>query len=179
VLRVAVTLPAQPGEVGEYLADVTALEAAGAYAVWVEDTGPDPWVVLGALAAITHRLVLGCLITSPAEWPATTLARAARTLQTLSRGRIVVGLPREGLLEDQLDALRAADVRIFGSDFVAGEEAWVSTPAPLDRDAWNDALAACEAAGATGVIVPWTDRLIDLLRNPEPDDRSDLLISTG
>ncbi len=177
--RVAVTLPAEPDEVGEYLADVTALEAAGAHAVWVEDTGPDPWVMLGALAAITHRLILGCLITSPAEWPAARLDRAARTLQTLSRGRIVVGLPQEGLLEDQLDALRAAGVRIFGSDFVAGEEAWLSIPAPLDRDAWNEALAACDTAGATGVIVPWSDRLIDLLRNPEPDDRSDLLISTG
>jgi len=179
VPRIGVRLAAVTAEVAEYLADVTALEAAGAHAVWVEDTGPDPWVILGALAAITHRLVLGCLITSPAEWPAATLAGAARTLQTLSRGRIVVGLPQEGLLEDQLDALRAAGVRIFDGDFVAGEEAWVSVPAPLDRDAWNEALAACEAAGATGVIVPWSDRLIDLLRNPEPDDRSDLLVSTG
>ena len=176
--RIGVRLPAV-AEAGEYLADVTALEAAGAYAVWVEDTGPDPWAMLGALAAITHRLVLGCLITSPAEWPAARLDRAARTLQTLSRGRIVVALPQEGLLEDQFDALRAAGVGIFGSDLVAGEEAWLSIPAPVDRDAWNEALAACDAAGAIGVIVPWSDRLIDLLRNPEPDDRSDLLISTG
>ena len=177
--RIAVRLPAVTTEVGEYLADVTALEAAGAHAVWVEDTGPDPWVMLGALAAITHRLVLGCLITSPAEWPAARLGRAARTLQTLSRGRIVIALPQEGMQDDQLDALREADVKIFGSDFVAGTEKWIPIPAPLDRDAWSAALTACEAAGATGVIVPWTDRLIDLLRNPEPDDRSDLLMSTG
>jgi len=176
--RVGVRLPAI-AEVGEYLADVTALEAAGAHAVWVEDTGPDPWVLLGALAAITHRLVLGCLITSPAEWPAARLGPAARTLQTLSRGRIVIALPEEGMRDDQIDALRGAEVKIFGSDFVAGEEKWIPIPAPLDRDAWSAALAACEAAGATGVIVPWTDRLIDLLRNPEPDDRSDLLMSTG
>jgi hypothetical protein len=176
--RVGVRLPAI-AEVGDYLADVTALEAAGAHAVWVEDTSPDPWVMLGALAAITHRLVLGCLITSPAEWPAGRLGRAARMLQTLSRGRIVIALPQEGLLEDQVNALRAAGVKIFGSDFVAGTEKWVPIPAPLDREAWSAALAACEAAGATGVIVPWTDRLIDLLRNPEPDDRSDLLMSTG
>ena len=131
------------------------------------------------LAAITHRVVLGCLITSRAEWPAAWLGRAAGTLQTLSRGRIVVRLPQESLLEDQLGALRSAGVRIFGSDFGAGEETWLSVPAPLDRDAWNEALAACDAAGATGLIVPWSDRLIDLLRNPEPDDRSDLLVSTG
>ena len=166
-------------EVGEYFADVTALDAAGAHAAWVEDTGPDPWVMLGALAAITHRMVLGCVITSPEKWPAAQLEGAARVLQTLSRGRIVVGLPPEGMRDDQLDALRGAGVRIFGSDFVAGTEKWIALPVPLDRDAWNAALADSEAAGATGVIVPWSDRLIDLLRNPEPDDRSDLLMSTG
>jgi hypothetical protein len=177
--RIGVRLPAITAEVGEYLADVTALEAAGAHAVWVEDTGPDPWVMLGALAAITHRMVLGCVITSPEEWPVAQLGRAVGALQALSRGRILVGLPPEGMQEDQLDALRVAGVTIFDSDFVARDEAWLSVTAPLDRDAWNEALAACDAAGATGVIVPWTDRLIDLLRNPEPDDRSDLLISTG
>ena len=177
--RIGVRLPVVTTEVGEYLADVTALEAAGAYAVWVEDTGPDPWVMLGALTAITHRMVLGCVITSPEEWPAAQLGRAVGALQALSRGRILVGLPPEGMQEDQVDALRVAGVTIFDSDFVAGEEAWLSVPAPLDRDAWNEALAACDAAGATGLIVPWSDRLIDLLRNPEPDDRSDLLVSTG
>jgi hypothetical protein len=40
-------------------------------------------------------------------------------------------------------------------------------------------LGAHEDAGATGIIVPWDPRLIDLLRNPDPEDRSDLLISTG
>jgi hypothetical protein len=177
--RIGVRLPAITTEVGEYLADVTALEAAGAYAVWVEDTGPDPWVMLGALAAITHRMALGCVITSPEEWPAAQLGRAVGALQALSRGRILVGLPPEGMQEDQVDVLRAAGVTIFDGDFVAADEEWLSLPAPLDRDAWNEALAACDAAGATGLIVPWTDRLIDLLRNPEPDDRSDLLISTG
>jgi len=179
VPSVAVKLPVAIGEVGDYLADVTALEAAGAAAVWVEDAGPDPWVMLGALAAITHRMVLGCAIKSPEEWPAARLGRTAGTLQTLSRGRIVFGLPPEGIREDQLDALRGAGVTIFSSDYVAGTEKWLAIPVPTDREAWNEALAACDAAGATGVIVPWSDRLIDLLRNPEPDDRSDLLISTG
>src|SRR4029077_18370947 len=157
--RIGVRLPAVTTEVGEYLADVTALEAAGAHAAWVEDTGPDPWGMLGAGAASTPRRCLGCLIRSPGECPAARLGRAARTLQTLSRGRIVIALPHEGMQDDQLDALREADVKIFGSDFVAGTEKWIPIPAPLDRDAWSAALAACEAAGATGVIVPWTDRL--------------------
>jgi hypothetical protein len=56
---------------------------------------------------------------------------------------------------------------------------WDTVPIPPDRDAWTSTLSACEAAGAAGVIVPWNARLIDLLRNTEPDDRSDLLVSTG
>jgi hypothetical protein len=40
--------------------------------------------------------------------------------------------------------------------------------------------AVMESAGATGLIVSWDPRLIDLLRSAgEPDDRSDLLIATG
>ena len=58
-------------------------------------------------------------------------------------------------------------------------EKWVAIAVPPDRESWAAALREHEAAGATGVIVPWDPRLIDLLRNPEPDDRSDLLMSTG
>ena len=50
---------------------------------------------------------------------------------------------------------------------------------PTDREAWKAMLGDQEKQGATGVIVPWDPRLIDLLRNPEPDDRSDLQMSTG
>jgi len=61
----------------------------------------------------------------------------------------------------------------------AADEIWIEEPMPGDRDSWMEMLRNHEAAGATGVIVPWDPRLIDLLRNPEPDDRSDLLMSTG
>ena len=75
------------------------------------------------------------------------------TLRRLSGGRVVVDLP-DG-------------------------EAWVSVQVPPDRQAWADMLREHESSGVTGVVVPWDPRLIDLLRNPEPDDRSDLLMSTG
>ena len=75
------------------------------------------------------------------------------TLRRLSGGRVVVGLP-EG-------------------------ETWVSIPAPPDREAWVATLRDHESSGVTGVVMRWDPRLIDLLRNPEPDDRSDLLMSTG
>jgi hypothetical protein len=122
-------------------------------------------------------------------------------LQTLSRGRIAVGLPPRGRLTNQLAALRGVKARIFATgtqrtsaDGVILEvesadrmgprpathiEVWAAIAVPPDREAWTQALEAYEVAGATGVIVPWTARLVDLLRNTEPDDRTDLLISTG
>ncbi len=201
MLKVAVKLPALTGDVGEYLADVTALEAAGADAIWVDDNALEPWVMLGALGAVTHRVGLGYRLTSPDLWPAARLGPCAAAIQTLSRGRLVVGLPPQGAHEDQLAALRSAGARIFSvgspsasADGVilaaesagqlsgvagAATETWAAIAAPPDRDAWKSTLSSYEAAGAIGVIVPWSVRLIDLLRNPEPDDRSDLLIATG
>src|SRR6266851_4856242 len=113
MLKVAVKLPALTGDVGEYLADVTALEAAGADAIWVDDNALEPWVMLGALGAVTHRVGLGYRLTSPDLWPAARLGPSAAAIQTLSRGRLVVGLPPQGAHEDQLAALRSAGARIF------------------------------------------------------------------
>jgi hypothetical protein len=68
---------------------------------------------------------------------------------------------------------------LLGEASDARIEVWAAIEVPPDRAAWAEALSAYEAAGATGVIVPWNARVLDLLRNPEPDDRTDLLISTG
>jgi len=189
VVRVAVRLPSVIADVGEYLADVTALEAAAADTIWVDDRGLDPWVVLGALAAVTHRVGLGCLLTTMSEVSNSGLRACAAAVQTLSRGRMVVGLPERGVPTDHVAALRASGARIFvldaeraremDGDPNAGNEVWDIVTIPPDRDAWTSTLSSCESAGATGVIVPWDARLIDLLRNTEPDDRTDLLISTG
>src|SRR5436305_1609343 len=69
-------------------------------------------------------------------------------LASLSRGRVVVGPPPG--------------------------ESWAEVAMPADRDAWTAMVQEHEKAGATGVLVPWDPRLLDLLRNPEPDDRTDL-----
>jgi hypothetical protein len=201
VLRVAVRLTSAINDVGEYLADVTALEAAGADAIWLDDSALDPWVVLGAMAAVTHRVGLGCLLSSSGGLPASRLAGAAAALQIVSRGRLVVGLPSRSKLTSQIAALRRVKARIFstGSAHNSADgvilsvesadqidpaprthlEVWAAIAVPPDRDAWTQAQSDYQAAGATGVIVPWDVRLVDLLRNPEPDDRTDLLISTG
>jgi hypothetical protein len=189
MLLVGVMLPATVNDVGEYLADVTALEAAGADTIWVDDSALEPWILLGAMAAVTHRVRLGCLLASKAGWPAPRLAQSAATLQWLSHGRMVVGLPERDKQPAHVAALRAAGAGIFDvapdgqmklrSETGTHIEVWATIATPLDREAWSTALGTHEARGATGVIVPWSDRVIDLLRNPEPDDRSDLLISTG
>lgn len=75
------------------------------------------------------------------------------TLQVLSRGRFVASEPPD--------------------------ERWKWIELPATREAWAATMREHEAAGTTGIVVPWDARLIDLLRNPEPDDRSDLLMSTG
>ncbi len=72
--------------------------------------------------------------------------------------------------------------RLSGGRAVAGHpagERWVEANVPPDRDGWAALLREHEDAGATGIVVRWDPRLIDMLRNPDPDDRSDLLMSTG
>ena len=56
------------------------------------DPIPEPWVALGALAAVTTSLQLGTLV-SPATFRAPGItAKAAATLSALSEGRVFVGL---------------------------------------------------------------------------------------
>jgi hypothetical protein len=190
------------GSVGEYLADVTALEAAGADTIWVDDLALDPWITLGAIAALTHRARLGCLLASMGRWPASRLGPCATTLSKLSRGRLVVGLSAGGRLRNHVSTLRAAGATIFtagaqdssadgvifevdSADELSGsqstdKEVWAAIAIPPDRQAWTGAISAYAAAGATGILVAWDSRLIDLLRGAgEPDDRTDLLIATG
>jgi alkanesulfonate monooxygenase SsuD/methylene tetrahydromethanopterin reductase-like flavin-dependent oxidoreductase (luciferase family) len=211
MLRVAVRLPAPAGRIGDYLADVTALEAAGADSIWPEiSTGPspEPWILLGAIAAVTHRVRLGLSAGSEGSWLDT-----VATLGRLSSGRVVVGVrPGRELtsLVDQLKSPRSVPSSILllcrtpaearrsaravdgvilpgGEEEVRGlrsqdvdSELWVDASVPADKASWVNSIATLEAAGATGIIVPWDARLIDLLRSAgEPDDRTDLLIATG
>lgn len=132
-------MPADFGDAAEFLADVRALEAAGAEMIAVDG---DDDASLGAVAAVTHRVRLRV-----------SSERPDGVLRKLSRGRLV-------------------------SEDPPGET-WVAVALPPDRDSWAAMLREQEAAGTHGVTLPWDPRLIDLLRNPEPEDRSDLLMSTG
>jgi hypothetical protein len=216
VLRVAVRLPAAPGRIGDYLADVTALEAAGADSIWLDATDEDstePWIHLGAIAAVTHRVRLGVTL-----GPQGGRSAAVDLLGRLTSGRVVVGMPpgreTKGLvqqLKNGLSTSRSPSILIIcetsgeaeklaaladgvilpGSDedvrALRGEstedgefELWVDVSVSADKAGWARMIASLQAARATGIIVPWDPRLIDLLRSAgEPDDRSDLLIATG
>jgi hypothetical protein len=142
VIKVGVMMPATIDDAGEFLADVRALEAAGADTIGLEGEGGTAAILMGAIAAVTERVQLR--VSDP---------QAVGVLQRLSRGRVVTGVP-EG-------------------------ETWIEIPMPPDRESWTKAVDEHQAAGVSGLIVPWDPRLIDLLRNPQADDRSDLLMSTG
>ncbi len=146
MIKIAVRMPAVVRDAGEFLADVRALEAAGADTVWFEAATPEQWVVLGAVATVTHRIRIGL------AGAADSLGGQA-ALAILGGGRVVTD--------------HAPDER--GTEMAM----------PPDRESWFAELRRHEERGLTGVVVPWDPRLIDLLRNPDADDRSDLLMSTG
>ena len=102
-LKVGVRLPLGAAEVGEWLADASAYEAAGVDSLWLSeglfrpaDGGgaitPEPWTLLAALAAVTHRARLGTAVSVVATWPPALLAGVVNTLERLSRGRVIVGV---------------------------------------------------------------------------------------
>jgi alkanesulfonate monooxygenase SsuD/methylene tetrahydromethanopterin reductase-like flavin-dependent oxidoreductase (luciferase family) len=73
--------------------------------------------------------------------------------------------------------VRAA-LAVHGS--APGFELWRQVDAPSGREEWAATLATSGEAGATGVMVPHSSRLLDLLRNPDrDDDRVDLLLAQG
>jgi len=82
VVQVGVLLAREPEELGEWLTDAAAFDAAGADALWI-DPGQefDVLALTAALAAVTFRTRL---VVTPPEAPERTLA----TVHRLSRGRL-------------------------------------------------------------------------------------------
>lgn len=151
--RVGIVLTARPGDLGEWLADGAAFDAAGADALWVEmapESGLDPVALMAAMAAVTKRAMLVTAM------PETVAAQALSTVRRLARGRFV----------------EPGD---------AGQ--WVRMPVPTSRAEWATTLAELEAEGegkGDGILVDADARLLDLLRNPgEPGERFDLELATG
>jgi len=197
VLKVGVRLPQLIGSAGEYLADVSALEAAGVDTIWLESAGPDAWVTLGALAAVTQSVRLGCILGSGSSHDAARVSAGIATAQKLSRDRIVLAVPASDVANAKTTGAKTFSLGSAQGTTVDGVihklhapgelpgpnqahiEVWGDIVMPVNREAWTATMTAYEEAGLTGVILPWDPRLVDLLRNAEPDDRADLLMSTG
>src|SRR2546430_1246694 len=81
MLQVAVTMPAAVDDTGEFVANVRALEAAGAEMIALEGDGPEHWIALGALAAVTDRIRIRVTGSAP------------EALQRLSHGRVIEQAP--------------------------------------------------------------------------------------
>lgn len=189
MLKVGVRLPCPVDDIGEYLADVRALEAAGVDSLWT-DRGPghDPWMFLAGLAVVTGRVRLGTTIVPADVRVPDALCERLATLQRLSRARGIVRI--DPAVERHEDVI--ALVRHAGGDGLmivleptakptqAPVERWAQVAAPESRAAWRETRREYEGMGATGVIVPFGPRLLDILRRPdEEDDRSDLLVAQG
>lgn len=87
-------------------------------------------------------------------------------------------ISRAGPNEARAQLVLAGDVR-RRKELTAGVELWVEVPAPSGRDPWRDLVAAYGECGATGLIVAHAPNLLDILRNPEDDDRQDLAMAVG
>jgi len=69
-------------------------EAAGwdGFFVWEPVYGIDPWVTLGAIAAVTERIRIGTLLTPPSRRRPWKLASEALTVDLLSEGRMILSV---------------------------------------------------------------------------------------
>jgi hypothetical protein len=189
-IKVGVLLARRPDELGDWLADAAAYEAAGAHALWVDPAAEsrlDPLALLAALAALTSRALL--VATLPAsDHPSEALGRSLATIGRLSHGRLALAA-EPARLEELTDlAPGSAAFRRLPGEPAAFEylreaetaERWVRTPPPEGRAAWRTALADAVTSGAGGLLVPAGPRLLDILRNPkDPDDRRDLQLAQG
>ncbi len=116
-LRIGLQLPEVERDVRwpEIVSIARAAEGVGFESLWVGDhllyradgrpeRGPwDAWTVLAGLAAVTRRVAVGPLVACTAFHPPGVLARAAATVDEVSRGRLVLGLGA-GWNEDEFRA---------------------------------------------------------------------------
>jgi hypothetical protein len=188
---VGVLLDADLSDVGAWLRDAAAFDAAGADALWVEpptESELDPLAIAAALAVVTFRALLFVRLPTPdaatldAARPDAASLVASRQLSTvdrLSRGRVRVVVDPDTSPGDGVAVLR----HMGGSPAVLEDSEghrWRVEPTPDGRAGWQTTRAAAVEAGVHGLIVPASARVLDLLRNPDDDgDRRDLQLAVG
>lgn len=174
-VKIGVLLARQVDDLGAWLAEADAFDAAGADALWIHlGNAPelDPLAVTAALAAVTARCTLVAVLTAAEASPARTLATIAR----LSHGRLRIA---RDVPSDRPAALRGAQAEPHGYELESAG-AWTSTSCPDGRAAWRAKLAEAAERGVRGLVVPADPRLIDILRNPDDaGGRMDLYLAQG
>ena len=197
-VKVGVALARPPDELGEWLADAAAFEAAGADALCNDaacldaacvDAAPgpglDPLALTAALAAVTFRSLL---ITGLPAAESPDIAGTLGTIGRLSRGRLRI--LADGIPPGELAALALhpgvfrrvpGEPGAFEHRHGPGEaERWISVPSPDSRAAWRQTLLDASARGPAGLLVPAGPRLLDILRHPDaPGGRHDLRLAQG
>jgi hypothetical protein len=183
-VKIGILLARRVEDLGEWLTDAAAFDAAGADALWIHLPNVpelDPLAVTAALAGVTARSTLVAVLpTGTGGSPA--LARTLATIARLSHGRlrIVRDIPSGGpAVPDGRRA--AADDRPFAPGYeLEAAEAWTSVSCPDGRAAWRARLIEAADRGLRGVLVPADPRLIDILRNPDDaGGRMDLYLAQG
>lgn len=94
-VSVAVSVQASPRDRESWLALAADVESAGFEGLYVGDhpgVAPDPFVALGAAAAVTERVRLGTCVLNAGVWEPIPLANAVATLDVVSCGRAVLGV---------------------------------------------------------------------------------------
>jgi hypothetical protein len=187
--HVAVRLTPEHDRLGEWLADASAFDAAGAEAIWVElggDSELDPLALVAALAVVTSRSRL-VLSVDAVDLASGGLARALDTVRRLSHDRLTLlaTADRRGEIVDVVPdvpvlARGTGSVEAEGRSEAGATERWLSAPAPQDRASWLETCTGAAAREAAGVVVDAEPILLDILRNPTPSgDRRDLHIAQG
>jgi hypothetical protein len=190
-VQVGVLLGQPPQELGGWLADAAAFDAAGADALWLDaagDAGLDPLAVAAALATLTFRsLLVTPLPEAPGEPRA--LARTLATIGRLSRGRVALcgggarfaEVTAAGRGQPGMAVFHRLDDDVFERTAAAAQpQRWVRTAAPAGRAAWRAAVADATEREVDGLLVPAGPQLLDILRNPHGrGDRRDLQIAQG
>jgi hypothetical protein len=191
-VRIGILLARQVDDLGAWLADAGAFDAAGADALWIHLANTpelDPLAVAAGLAAVTARSTLVAVLPAGEGSPAS--ARTLATVARLSHGRlrVVRDLPSGGpLAPGPLVGVSGAGVDPAGPSrepFAHGYEleaagAWAQVSCPDGRAAWRERLAEAAEHGLRGLLVPADPRLIDILRNPDDaGGRMDLYLAQG
>lgn len=140
-----------------------AAEAAGFDGVWTWDhlrdpegdgTGPgvpEAWTVLSALAEVTQRVALGPLVLNVANRHPGVLANMAATLQTISHGRLLLGLGAGGNRQTPYAAEQAAIGRHVEPDAVRAQR--VVDAIALMRRLWRGEAGFLRPDPAPPIIV--------------------------